>query len=353
MTMTNNPYPVTVGLPVYDVEPYIRRCLLSILNQTFPGDIEILVVDDRGKDRSMDIVRELQAEHPRGQHIRILTQPENRGCWAARNRVLEEAQGTYVMLVDADDYIAEDCIEKLYRQATEHQAEAVYGSVQTVDADGKVIDIGHHYLHQPYLVLEGDDALANYAYQDTHSRLRDFIWNVLFSRAFIERHHIRFKEAWFNDDMICSSDTIPLVRRAVLLPDITYYYVIRDNSLSNYQHRSVIRLEEIEEFIRIFSYLKNKCLELREKPYFEARCTKGMILMFYMICGVLKNRDRITPALDDRQVKAAMVHPLHLRDIVGFRRYRLLNLLFYVIGRLPAGLTVWVITRLGKHKHAL
>ena len=153
--------------------------------------------------------------------------------------------------------------------------------------------------------------------------------------------------------MICSCDMIPLVKSAVIIPDHTYYYVIRDNSLSNYQHRKEIKLDEIDEFIRIYTYLKNKCLELKSKPYFETRCTKGMILMFFMICGVLKNKDRIKPALKNEMVKDAMRHPLSLSSILKLKKQKLINLIFYVIGILPAGLSVLAITILGKRKHVL
>ena len=227
------------------------------------------------------------------------------GCWAARNRVLEEAQGEFIFLLDSDDYISEDCIEKLYQKAIEHDAEVVYGSVLPVDLNGNKLDIGQDFLSQPDLVINEKDGLAKYANKEIHPTLRDFIWNILIKHDFIIKNQIRFKQARFNDDMICSCDMIPLVSKAVLISDYTYYYVIRDNSLSNYQHRNEIKLDEIKEFIRIYSYLKNKCLELKDKSYFETRCTKGMILMFFMICGILKNKDRIKPSpknyLDHRQ----------------------------------------------------
>ena len=352
--MTDNyKFKITVGMPVYGVEKYIRKCMLSVLNQTFADDIEILAVDDLGPDKSIDIIKELKATHPRGKNIRIITQPHNMGCWAARNRILEEAQGEYIMLVDSDDYISEDCIEKLYRQAVEHQAEAVYGSVLPVDLEGKTLDIGQDFLNQPYLVLEGENALANFANKSVHPTLRDFIWNILFRKDFLDKHHIHFKKARFNDDMICSCDVVPLVTKAVLIPDYTYYYVIRDGSLSNYQGRKEIKLDEVKEFIRIYSYLKNKCLELKNKPYFETRCTKGMILMFFMICGILKNRRRINPQLPDKMVKEAMKHPLSLVDILRFKQYKFQNLAFYASGKMPARCSVMVITILGKRKNVI
>lgn len=346
-------YKVTVGMPVYGVEPYIRKCMLSVLEQTFRGDIEIIAVDDLGPDRSVDIIRELQTTHPRGGSIRIVTQPRNMGCWAARNRILEEAQGEYILLVDSDDYLSADCVEKLYTQAVEHQAEAVYGSVLPVDLEGRPVDIGQDFLNQPFMVFDGPDALAMYANKTVHPTLRDFIWNILIRHDFIERHHLRFKQARFNDDMICSCDMTPLVEHAVLIPDHTYFYVIRDNSLSNYQHRKVIKLDEIREFIRIYSYLKNKCLELKDKPYFETRCTKGMILMFFMLCGVLKNRSRISPPLQDRMVRDAMKHPLPLTEILRFRQHRLINAGLYLTGALPTPLALLLIRLIGKKKHLL
>lgn len=351
--MNKYEYKVTIGMPVYCVEQYIRKCLLSVLNQTFKDNIEIIVIDDHGSDKSMDIIKELQISHPKGNNIRIITQPQNMGCWAARNRILEEAQGEYIMLMDSDDYISEDCVEKLYTQAIQHQVEVVYGSVLPVNTNGENIDIGQEFLNQPYLVLKGNDALANYANKSIHPTLRDFIWNILFRHDFIERKHIRFKQARFNDDMICSCDLIPLVSSAVLIPDHTYYYVIRDNSLSNYQHRKEIKLDEIHEFIRIYTYLKNKCLELKDKSYFETRCTKGLILMFFMICGILKNKERIRPSIDNKCIRDAMKHPLPFGEIMHFKKHKFTNICFYLIGILPPSMSIAMIKALGKKKHIL
>ncbi len=346
-------YKVTVGMPVYQVEAYVKKSLLSILNQTFEDDIEIIVIDDRGQDRSIDIINKIKMRHPKGKNIRIITQPQNLGCWAARNKILDEAQGEYIMLIDSDDYISKDCIEKLYVQAIKYQAETVFGAVLAVNPEGQPLNFGHDYLKQPDLVLIGDDKLANYAYNSEHTTLRDFIWNILFSHNFIEQYHIRFKRALFNDDLICSCDMIPLVKKAVIISCPTYYYVIRENSLSNYQQRNVIRLDEIKEFIRIYSYLKNKCLEQKEKSYFESHCTKRIIQMFYMICGILKNESRIVPSLEYQMLNKAMRHPLPLHEILRFKKHKIINIGFYVIGILPTSLSILIIKFIGKKKHVL
>lgn len=344
-------YKVTIGMPVYGVEKYIRKCMLSVLNQTFQEDYEIIAIDDWGPDRSIEIIKELQSSHPRGNSIQIITQPQNMGCWAARNRVLKEAQGEYIFLLDSDDYISEDCIEKLYAEAIKHHAEVVYGSVKPVDDQGNPKDIGQDYLNQPYLVFHEPDGLARFANQSLHPTFRDYIWNTLIRHDFIDKYNIRFKQAKFCDDMICSADMTPLVTDAVLIPDYTYYYVIRENSLSNYQYRKTIKLETIKESFRVYSYLKNKCKELTDKDYFETRCTKGMILMFYAVCGALKNRERVQPTLTNSVIKEAISHPLSLSKILKFKKYKLVNLGFYFIGFLPASLSVSVLYFIGKRKH--
>lgn len=351
--MANYKYKVTVGMPVYGVEKYIKKCMLSVLNQTFKEEFEILAVDDLGPDNSVEIIKELQSSHPNGWKIKILKQPKNMGCWAARNRVLEEAQGEYIFLLDSDDYISEDCIEKLYTEAVNNHAEAVYGSVKPIDEKGNYKEIGQDYLHQPHIVFHEADGLARFANQYLHSTFRDYIWNTLIRHDFIDKYNIRFKQAKFCDDMICSADMTPLITDAVLIPDFTYYYVIRDNSLSNYQHRKTIKLDEIKESFRVYSYLKNKCRELEDKDYFETRCTKGMILMFYTICGALKHRDQIQPSLNNSLVKDAFRHPIKLSKILRFRKYRLINLVFFVIGSLPSPIFVGVIRIIGRIKHLI
>lgn len=348
--MDSYKYKVTIGMPVYGMEKYIRKCMLSVLNQTFEYDIEVLAIDDLGPDKSIDIIKDIQNSHPRGKNIKIITQPQNMGCWAARNRILEEAQGEYIYLLDSDDYISEDCIEKLYNQAIKHNAEAVYGSVRPVDTEGQYKDIGQDYLSQPNLVINEPDGLAKFANQSLHPTFRDYIWNTLIRHDFIEKHHIRFKKAKFCDDMICSCDMTPLVNNAVLISDYTYFYVIRDNSLSNYQHRKEIKLEDIIEFIRVYSYLKNKCKELKNKPYFETRCTKGMILMFYAICGFLKNKSRIVPKLENQVIRDALKHPLSIKEILTFKKYRFINIAFYILGIIPTYITTSIITTIGKKK---
>ena len=105
---------VSVIVPVYNVEQYIKRCLKSILDQSWQ-DFEILCVDDCGQDQSISIIEQMQKEYP--QKIKILYGEQNMGLGAARDRGMKAASGEYIAFIDSDDYIREDMFEKMIKKA--------------------------------------------------------------------------------------------------------------------------------------------------------------------------------------------------------------------------------------------
>ena len=109
--MSNNPK-VSVIIPVYNTEKYLRECLDSVVNQTLK-DIEIICIDDGSTDNSLSILNEY-AEHD--DRFTIITQ-ENQGAGAARNKGMEVAKGEYLYFLDSDDYICINAIKKLYYKA--------------------------------------------------------------------------------------------------------------------------------------------------------------------------------------------------------------------------------------------
>jgi glycosyltransferase involved in cell wall biosynthesis len=127
---------VTLSIPVYNAEPYIERTLLSALAQTYEP-MEYIIVDDKGTDRSMDIVRKVIANHPRGKDVKIIEHPVNIGTGAGRNTAIDNAQGKYLFFMDNDDEIAPDCIRKLYDEMQRSDVDFVQGSMTTFSSDGR------------------------------------------------------------------------------------------------------------------------------------------------------------------------------------------------------------------------
>lgn len=350
--MNNNPlYQISVGMPVWGVEKYIQKCLESVLNQDF-DDMEVLVIDDCGPDKSIEIAEKIKKEHPKGGKLRIIHQPQNMGCWAARNRILEEAKGKYILLIDSDDYFAEGAIRALYEKAEQTGAEITYGSIAVVDENGEPIpNHGVTGILQQNMVLKGKDKLASYANDNIHIlKLHNFIWNSLIRNDFIKKHQLKFRKTKFWDDVLFNADMQPLVEHAAFIPNITYNYVIRGNSLSNYQAREIIDIKEIRQHIANHEYLKTQSITLRGKPYFEIRVTKMMLNMFYTIMGVIRNRKKLSAPFSNRDIRKAIQHPLSLFEIMRFHNYKSINLLFWVTGHLPSLISVLIIQIIGKVK---
>ena len=110
----NNNISISIVVPVYNVEKYLRQCLDSIINQTFK-DFECICVNDGSTDKSLSILQEYANKDNR---IKIIPQ-KNIGLAGARNTALSVASGKYVLFVDSDDYIDINLCEALYKDAIE------------------------------------------------------------------------------------------------------------------------------------------------------------------------------------------------------------------------------------------
>lgn len=339
-------YDVTIGIPVYRAEPYIRQTMESALSQTYPS-IEFLVVDDGGGDRSVEIIKELEASHPRGKDIRILTHTQNQGVSASRNQIIDEAQGDYLYFMDADDLIAENAISLLMQKVRENDAEIVFGSYEKREKDGT--RTVYQYDSKPLL---GTDLLAIYAYRQ-YAGIQASACNYLVRLSLLRDHHLRFIEADYWEDFVFTFDLVTYISRAVLLPDITYYYMCRENSLSHYQKRNSITKEEILRNVQTIEHLKATSFPLQNKTYYPNRCLNIILTDFYIACHVIKRRNSIVPSVSNSEIKAIMTHPATFRQIGSFRQSRLKNLFFYLLGKFPSSLCVATIWMIGKAKKLL
>ena len=118
---------VSVIIPVYNVEPYLKQCMDSVVGQTLK-DIEIICVDDGSTDGSLDILKEYATEDSR---IQIIEQ-KNAGAGAARNNGMRHATGKYLSFLDSDDFFEPRMLEKAYDLAEKDQADFVSIQIRPV-----------------------------------------------------------------------------------------------------------------------------------------------------------------------------------------------------------------------------
>ena len=167
----------------YNAERYLKESLSSVVSQTFK-DIEIIFVDDGSSDRTLDIVREFSSTDPR---IKIISR-HHEGAGAGRNRGIDEAQGEYLSILDADDLFDAEMLEKSYSLATSEQADIVIFKFRLKDTATGEISHNRDYSLPPEYIKEN-------AAVGTRGLLwpNPSAWNKLFRREFVNQHGLRFQ----------------------------------------------------------------------------------------------------------------------------------------------------------------
>ncbi|SFO52792.1 glycosyltransferase family 2 protein [Prevotella sp. tf2-5] len=328
-------YEVTIGIPVYNVEKYIRLTMDSAMAQTFES-IEFLILDDCGTDKTMDIVREYQNSHPRGKDIRIVRQSQNEGLGRARNRIMDEAQGTYLYYLDGDDAIEPQTIQLLYNKAKEFDADMVYGSYKRVFTENDVV-VNTILYPYPYKIFCEPDEYACYAYD---RKVQTMTWNYLIKVDILRKNHLRVAPVGYGEDFTFTVDLPTYVTRVILLPDITYSYYVRDVNIHRWD-KNVTR-EMMDAYIKTIDEKKRRT-SLKVKPYYARRCEMLLMYDFSFLKEILKRRNQIHPRYTNRELRNVMWHPMSLMEILRSRGYRIKILGAYIVNRLPPAIAVFAI----------
>jgi glycosyltransferase involved in cell wall biosynthesis len=338
-------YEVTIGIPVYNAEKYIRETMDAALAQTFPS-IEFLILDDCGTDSSMDIINDYRLHHERGKDIRIIRQPNNKGIGAARNRLLDEAIGTWLYFLDADDLLPANAIELLATAGKAKNAEVIMGSHERLDLYGGRHDHSIVRYVPDACVMRGDE-LAVYTFS-RYGAVGANVWNMLIRLDFVRNYRLRFLNTNYWEDMVFKMEMVTYTKCAVLLPDITYTYICRENTLSNFQRRKQIGKDEILCNAASVATLMRNWQRLLAKKYFHDWFNTILMTEFYVACNAIRDKERIIPPLSDEELRTIVRMPLTFPQTLRYAGLR--NLLFSLLGWMPPALCRTCITRMGKHR---
>lgn len=224
---------ISVIVPVYNVQPYLEKCLKSIKKQTY-GNLEILCVNDGSTDSSAEILEKFAQSDLR---IRVITQT-NSGASAARNAALECASGEYLLFVDGDDWIDEKTCEIALEAMVKSGADVVMWSyIRELPGQSRPKNIMEqdriygeedveYYLHRRMVGIVGKE-LSNPENADALCT----IWGKLYRRKLIEENNIRFFDIRMTgtyEDGLFNLDVFAHAKKAVFLNRHLYHYR-RDN----------------------------------------------------------------------------------------------------------------------------
>lgn len=210
---------VSIIVPVYNVELYLEKCLLSLVNQTLK-QIEILVINDGSKDDSQKIINEFQQKYP----TKIFGfSKENGGLSDARNFGIDRAKGEYFGFVDSDDYVSETMFEEMYNLAKKHNAEMAICNIQKVNEEGNIT--------QKLTQLPGfSEEIVLEDHLSVFSDISYFACNKIFKRDLFNEK--RFKKGIYFEDIELIPQLLLECNVLAFTPNFHYQYLERQDSIS-------------------------------------------------------------------------------------------------------------------------
>ena len=237
---------VSIIVPVYQVEKYIRQCVDSIFAQTFT-DFELILVDDGSKDKSGQICDEYARMDKR---VKVIHK-ENGGLSDARNKGMDQASGNYFMFVDSDDYIAPTMIECLYKSILNENADIAACNYLYYFENDRKKNFATNIKSE---VLSGAEIFYNRKNERNYG-IWTVAWNKLYKREVFG--NIRFRLGKYHEDEFWANDIYQMDITVIMIPECLYYYRQRDNSIMGKKSiaRNLDILEAFQE--RIYIYLKN------------------------------------------------------------------------------------------------
>lgn len=249
---------VSVIVPVYNVEKYLKECLDSLVNQTLKN-IEIILVDDGSTDSSAEICEEYAKNDSR---IKIIKQ-QNQKQGAARNRGLNEAKGEYVGFVDSDDWIDLDFYEKLYNSAVENNADIACANIYRVRKHIKKYRI--HYKK----VLTATNIQDKIKICADQKKFFFSIFNRIYKNEKIQEKNIRFVENKAFEDVEFSARALFYLDKLVTVPDTRYYYRLTPGSTINSEISERKAQERKDAFVALQKFAGENNIKLPEKALYH------------------------------------------------------------------------------------
>lgn len=264
--MTTQPK-VSIVVPIYGVEKYLKQCVDSILAQTLT-DIEIILVDDGSPDKCPQIVDEYAKQDKRV----VAVHQKNGGYGAAVNHGIALAHGKYIGIVESDDWIAPTMYEHLYETAEKTNVEICKASFYWVADSAN----DEKYVFEQYMELAKPGEI--FTLKDKPALIKDHssLWSAIYRKDFMDKHNIKLQESSeaCYQDWPFVADVYSVATRITMLPETVYFY---RNDVNNTNSSSQIKTKKLMRIIdQIYCsrdiLIRNNCFDknIQEAFYSQA-----------------------------------------------------------------------------------
>lgn len=267
---------VSIIVPIYNVEKYLKRCIDSLIEQTL-DDIQIILVNDGSTDNSGKIAKEYAIKH---QDKIIYLEKENGGLSDARNYGLPYATGEYIAFLDSDDYIDKEAYK------------AMYDKVKQENADYIECDFIWEYPNK----LKEDKRVDYTNKKEMLAFVRVVAWNKLIKREIIEENKFKFPKGLRYEDVEFTYKLIPHLNKVSYIDKCFIHYTQRENSIANVQNARTAEIFTILD--DVISYYKENEFYKEYEDELEYNYAR------YLLCSSLKRICKI----HDKETRTRLIN---------------------------------------------
>lgn len=218
---------ISVIIPVYNTAPYLKRCVQSVLAQSYK-EIELIIIDDGSTDESLDICKKLAESDSR---IKVFPQKDHQGVSKARNVALDLAKGKYIFFLDSDDWIAKNTLEVMVRTAEENSAPIVSCGFTKTSSENMI------------KVQSKVDFQVSTNKEFFLQRISNHVCGKLYLLSLFTAHGVKYPEGQNYEDMATTYKLFLQAKTVAYTDEGLYYYYLRVNSTT--QNLSESNIDDI------------------------------------------------------------------------------------------------------------
>lgn len=256
---------ISVIIPMYNASRFIKKCITSILNQTYKN-FELLIINDGSTDNSLEICNKFNDKR-----IKIINQ-ENAGCEYARLTGIQQSKGEYICFVDADDWIAKNYLETLITPAQKYNVDITcIKSYKVIDKHG-IIKFKNGWDNFQEKLLAPDELKKHNNFLIYNRIFSNTIWGKLYKTSIIDKNKIMPSDIFYGEDTAFNLHLSPNIKSCYLINQYKYYYRYGGNTLTNHDRYW-------RDNVKLYSEIKRMALEYNNKDLLEFN--KNQIILIF------------------------------------------------------------------------
>lgn len=254
-------------VPVYNTEKYLKKCLDSLVNQTYK-DFEIIVVNDGSTDKSSNIISKYQKKY---KNI-IVIDKENEGLSMARNRGVQKSSGKYIIFVDSDDYVSNKLLEEVDKKIDD--SDILRFQIATEDEEYTKINEYHEESFESMCGYDAFKYLSSYHFVEP-------AWSYVIRKNYYIENKFSFKRGVYHEDFGLIPYVIYKARKVKSVDFIGYYYIQRNGSImNNNDYKKTVKkaFDMLEQYKTMRLFAKNINRKNNLDDYFLSYISNSVIV---------------------------------------------------------------------------